>query len=176
MWQSLVIAHRSVHFMAMLEGTTNLHGLEYHHHGVLATLSMYHLMGMHLQMLLSIWLPMLLPRLPLILSWMLGTTMTMASLLKIQISATGTSPMLTKCIMVPTTMSILEVRITYFRVTGTCEPVPALFFDKWTNRPDPRRHFNLLDFCIWFPNVPVILKNKCMHINWIHWSVYLIWY
>jgi hypothetical protein len=50
---------------------------------------------------------------------MLGTTMTMASLLKIQISATGTSPMLTKCIMVPTTMSILEAHITFFRVTGT---------------------------------------------------------
>jgi hypothetical protein len=54
MLQSLVIVHLYVHIMVMLEDTTSLHGLEFHHQDVLATLSMYHLMGMHLQMLLSI--------------------------------------------------------------------------------------------------------------------------
>jgi len=40
--------------MAMLGATTNLHGLEYHHQDVRATLKVYHLMGMLLLMLLSI--------------------------------------------------------------------------------------------------------------------------
>jgi hypothetical protein len=77
---------------------------------------------------------MSLQRQPPIPYWMAGTILNMMLMLKMQISAAGTSQMPTNCGSVHITTLILEANITWFRVTGTQGQSLALFIYKykWT--------------------------------------------